>query len=29
MTVKANVDRIMGYDQREKQAEATRQEEER
>jgi len=29
LTVKANVDRIMGYDQREKEAEATRQEEER
>jgi len=29
LTVKANVDRLMGYDEQEKEAEATRQEEQR
>ena len=29
LTVKANVDRIMGYDQQEKEAETARQEEQR
>ena len=29
LTVKANVDRLMGYDEQEKEAEATRQEDQR